>query len=165
MVKWDPAFTELAAKAVAPLIKRWFRSEVRGLDAFPRTGGALMVCNHSGGVLTPDVLVFAPDFYHHFGYDRPLYTLAHYGVFITPLAGWLGRIGVIHASRENASQALHSGAVVLVFPAGTMTPSGRRSPRMSSTSTVAPDTSGPRSKPVCRSCRRCRSGARKPNCS
>ncbi len=118
MVKWDPAFTEMAAKAVAPLVKLWFRSEVRGLDAFPRTGGALIVCNHSGGVLTPDVLVFAPDFYGHFGYDRPLYTLAHYGVFITPLAGWLGRVGVVHANRKNASQALHTGAVVLVFPGG-----------------------------------------------
>ena len=118
MAKWDPAFTELATKVVAPVIKRWFRSEVRGLDSFPRTGGALVVCNHSGGVLTPDVLVFAPDFYDHFGYDRPLYTLAHYGVFFTPLAGWLGRFGVIHASRENASMALHSGAVVLDFPGG-----------------------------------------------
>jgi 1-acyl-sn-glycerol-3-phosphate acyltransferase len=118
IVKWDPAFTELAKKAVAPVIKLWFRSEVRGLDSLPRTGGALVVCNHSGGVLTPDVLVFAPAFYDEFGYDRPLYTLAHYGVFITPLAGWLGRVGVIHASRENASKALHSGAVVLVFPGG-----------------------------------------------
>ncbi len=118
MFKWDPEFTEVAAKVVGPLIKRWFRSEVRGLDLFPRIGPALIVCNHSGGVLTPDVLVFGPDFYDHFGYDRPLYTLAHYGVFFTPLAGWLGRVGVIHANRQNASQALHSGAVVLVFPGG-----------------------------------------------
>ena len=28
-VKWDPNFTELARKAVAPVIKLWFRSEVR----------------------------------------------------------------------------------------------------------------------------------------
>lgn len=26
-VKWDPNFTELAQKAVAPVIKLWFRSE------------------------------------------------------------------------------------------------------------------------------------------
>jgi 1-acyl-sn-glycerol-3-phosphate acyltransferase len=116
--KWDPAFTELAKQVIAPVIRRYFRSEVRGLDRIPRNGGALVVCNHSGGVLTPDVLVFGPEFYNHFGYDRPLYTLAHYGVFITPLAGWLGRVGVIHASRDNASKALHSGAVVLVFPGG-----------------------------------------------
>ena len=39
-------------------------------------------------------------------------------MFITPFRGYLGRLGVIHASRENAAKALHSGAVVLVFPGG-----------------------------------------------
>ncbi|MGB9223889.1 lysophospholipid acyltransferase family protein [Mycobacterium sp.] len=118
LAKFDPLFTEMAMNMVAPLIKRWFRSEVRGLDFIPRAGGALVVCNHSGGVLTPDPLVFAPAFYGKFGYDRPLYTLAHYGVFITPFFAYLGRLGVIHASRENAAKALHSGAAVLVFPGG-----------------------------------------------
>lgn len=115
---WDMAFTDLATKLVAPVIRRWFRSEVRGLHRIPETGGALLVCNHSGGVLTPDVLVFAPEFYNHFAYDRPLYTLAHYGVFFTPLADWLGRVGVVHANRDNATTALNSGAVVLAFPGG-----------------------------------------------
>ena len=35
-----------------------------------------------------------------------------------PLDGCLRRLGVIEASRENAAVALHSGAVVLVFPGG-----------------------------------------------
>ena len=116
--KWDPTFTEQVAKMVGPLIKRYFRSEVRGLDAMPSAGGALVVSNHSGGMMTPDVLVFAPEFYDRFGYDRPLYTLGHYGIFIGPLSGWLRRAGVIEASRENAAKALRSGAVVLVFPGG-----------------------------------------------
>jgi hypothetical protein len=30
----------------------------------------------------------------------------------------LSRLGVIHASRDNATKALRSGAVVLVFPGG-----------------------------------------------
>jgi 1-acyl-sn-glycerol-3-phosphate acyltransferase len=101
---------------VTPVIKRWFRAEVRGLESFPPTGGALVVSNHSGGVLTPDWNVLAPALYGKFGYDRPLYTVAHYGVFFTPFRGSLGRLGVIHASRENAAQALRSGAVVLAFP-------------------------------------------------
>ena len=77
-----------------------------------------MVSNHSGGVLTPDVLVLAPAFYHKFGYDRPLYTLAHYFIFFTPFRQYLGKLGVVHASREKAAEALHSDAVVLVFPGG-----------------------------------------------
>jgi 1-acyl-sn-glycerol-3-phosphate acyltransferase len=116
--KWDPAFTKRVVDTVGPLIKRWYRAEVRNLENVPSAGGALIVSNHSGGMLTPDVLLFAPAFYDEFGYDRPLYTLAHYGVFIGPLEGWVRRLGAIEASRKNAAAALHSGAVVLVFPGG-----------------------------------------------
>jgi 1-acyl-sn-glycerol-3-phosphate acyltransferase len=118
IAKWDPAFTKMLINSVTPVINRWFRPEVRGLESFPATGGALVVSNHSGGVLTPDWNVLAPAFYGKFGYDRPLYTVAHYGVFFTPFRGSLSRLGVIHASRENATQALRSGAVVLAFPGG-----------------------------------------------
>src|SRR3984893_7923104 len=117
IAKWDPMFTEKVKKAVGPIIKRWFRSEVRGLDAFP-LGGALVVSNHSGGMLTPDVVVFASAFYDAFGYDRPVYTLAHDTLYVGPFADWLPRVGVIHATREHAAEALRSGGVVLVFPGG-----------------------------------------------
>jgi 1-acyl-sn-glycerol-3-phosphate acyltransferase len=118
VAKWDPGFTRQITRTVGPLIKRYFRAEVRGLDSIPRAGGALVVSNHSGGMFTPDVLIFAPAFYDKFGYDRPLYTLAHYGVFIANIGDWLRRAGVIEASRENAAKALREGAVVLVFPGG-----------------------------------------------
>jgi 1-acyl-sn-glycerol-3-phosphate acyltransferase len=118
MTRWDPIFTELLINAVTPAINRWFRPEVRGLESLPSTGGALLVSNHSGGVLTPDWNVLAPALYGRFGYDRPLYTLAHYGVFFTPFRAVLGRLGVIHASREYAEEVLRSGAVVLAFPDG-----------------------------------------------
>ncbi|OBA71537.1 glycerol acyltransferase [Mycobacterium sp. 1554424.7] len=116
--KWDPALTEQVSKALGPVIKRYYRAEVRNIDNVPSTGGALVVSNHSGGMFTPDVLIFSPAFYERFGYDRPVYTLGHYGLFMGPLDGWLRRLGVIEASRENAAAALHSGAVVLVFPGG-----------------------------------------------
>lgn len=118
VAKWDPEFTAAIAKTAGAAIRRWFRSEVRGLDTIPSAGGALVVSNHSGGMLTPDVLIFAPAFYEKFGFDRPVYTLAHYGVFVPPLGSLLRRAGVIEASRENAGKALRAGAVVLVFPGG-----------------------------------------------
>jgi 1-acyl-sn-glycerol-3-phosphate acyltransferase len=118
IAKWDPVFTAGLINVVTPIVNRWFRPDVRGLESFPTTGGALLVSNHSGGVLTPDWNVLAPAFYGKFGYDRPLYTVAHYGVFFTPFVRSLGSLGVIHASRENAVRALNSGAVVLVFPGG-----------------------------------------------
>jgi 1-acyl-sn-glycerol-3-phosphate acyltransferase len=118
VAKWDPGFTRQIAKVVGPAIKRYFRAEVRDVDSIPSAGGALVVSNHSGGMFTPDVLMFAPAFYNKFGFDRPVYTLAHYGVFIANVGDWLRRAGVIEASRENAAKALRDGAVVLVFPGG-----------------------------------------------
>jgi 1-acyl-sn-glycerol-3-phosphate acyltransferase len=117
IAKWDPLLTEKVKNTCGPLIKLWFRSEVRGLDALP-PGGALVVSNHSGGTLTPDVLIFGCAFYDAFGYDRPVYTLAHDTLHVGPFADWLPRVGVIHATRDNAAEALRSGGVVLVFPGG-----------------------------------------------
>jgi 1-acyl-sn-glycerol-3-phosphate acyltransferase len=116
--KWDPGFTRQLTNWVGPIIKRYFRAEVRGLESIPTAGGALVVSNHSGGMFTPDVLIFAPAFYEKFGFDRPIYTLAHWGVFMANVGDWLRRAGVIEASRENAAKALREGAVVLVFPGG-----------------------------------------------
>jgi 1-acyl-sn-glycerol-3-phosphate acyltransferase len=116
--EWDPGFTERLVNAAAPIAKRWFRFEVRGLDSVPSEGGALLVSNHSGGMLTPDVLIFAAAFYGRFGYDRPLYTLGHDGLFVGPMADWLRRLGTIRASSENTAKALRSGGVVLTFPGG-----------------------------------------------
>ncbi|WP_396903702.1 lysophospholipid acyltransferase family protein [Mycolicibacterium phlei] len=118
VAKWDPGFTRQIASKLGPLVRRYFRAEVRDLNRMPATGGALVVSNHSGGMLTPDVLIFAPAFYERFGFDRPLYTLGHYGIFIADIGNWLRRAGVIEASRENAARALREGAVVLVFPGG-----------------------------------------------
>lgn len=118
MREWDPEFAEKVTNSVGPLVKRYFRAEVRGFESFPQSGGALVVANHSGGMFTPDVLVFAPAFYKKFGYARPVYTLAHWAVLKGPTGGVLRRLGAIEASRENAGKALRSGAVVLVFPGG-----------------------------------------------
>jgi 1-acyl-sn-glycerol-3-phosphate acyltransferase len=117
--RYSPSVTRFVAQRAAPLLRRWYRAETHGLDAFPASGGALVVSNHSGGMFTPDVLLFGSAYYERFGYhDRPLITLAHYGVVMGPLGDLMPRVGVIEASRENAAAALESGAVVLVFPGG-----------------------------------------------
>lgn len=118
IAEWDPGFTERFVTAAEPIARRWFRYEVRGLDSVPDDGGALIVSNHSGGMLTPDVLIFASAFYGRFGYGRPLYTLGHDGIFTGPVSGWLGRLGVIRANAANTTEVLRSGGVVLVFPGG-----------------------------------------------
>jgi 1-acyl-sn-glycerol-3-phosphate acyltransferase len=118
IAKWDPRLMKQLIDAVAPIAKVWFRYEVKGFETFPAAGGALVVSNHSGGMMTPDVLIFAAAFYDHFGYDRPLYTLGHDALFTGPLGDWHPRIGVIPATRTAAADALRSGGVVLNFPGG-----------------------------------------------
>jgi 1-acyl-sn-glycerol-3-phosphate acyltransferase len=115
--QFDTDLTRRIVGLTRPIVKRYFRSVVRGLDNIP-AGPCLVVGNHSGGLLTPDMSVFAVAYYDKFGYQRPLYTLAHDMLFNTPAAVLLNRTGVIRATRENAAAALAAGAVVMVFPGG-----------------------------------------------
>ncbi len=115
--KWDRGLTEHIVGLTRPIVKRYFRSEVRGLDNIP-PGPSLFVANHSGGMLTFDLSVLAVDYYDKFGYDRPLYALGFDTIFAGPAADFFRRTGVIRATRDNAAKALAAGAVVLVFPGG-----------------------------------------------
>ncbi|NKR04426.1 glycerol acyltransferase, partial len=56
-------------------MKGWCRSEVQGIENVPPEGGALVVSNHSGGMMAMDVPIFAVAFVDHFGPDRPFYCL------------------------------------------------------------------------------------------
>lgn len=115
--KWDPGLTERLMRVLRPVLKTYFRSEVRGLDAFP-PGGALVVANHSGGMLPMDVPIFSVDFYEKFGYERPVYTLSHDILFMGATGSFFRRAGYIRANPKNAAKALRSGGVVVVFPGG-----------------------------------------------
>jgi len=117
LADWDPQLTERLMGVLRPVVKKWFRSEVRGLELLPR-GGALLVSNHSGGLIPMDTPVLAVDFYDTFGYGRPILTLSHDGLVSGPTADFFARIGYIRATRDNAAKALRSGSVVIVFPGG-----------------------------------------------
>ncbi|GAC1410752.1 MAG: lysophospholipid acyltransferase family protein [Mycobacterium sp.] len=118
VAKWDPHAAQRLIDIVRPIGKRWFRWEVRGLERLPAAGGALVVSNHSGGSTSTDVVMFAADFYEQFGYDRPLYSVGHDGLFMGPLADPMTRLGIIRANQENAIKALRTGGLVLTFPGG-----------------------------------------------
>src|ERR1700757_1139164 len=115
--KWDRGLTEHVIALTRPIVKHYFRSEVRGLDNIP-PGPSLVVGNHSGGLTSFDLSVFAVDYYDKYGYERPLYALAFDTLFVGPAGEFFNRTGVIRATRTNAGKALASGAVVLVFPGG-----------------------------------------------
>src|SRR5687767_5358087 len=114
----DVAWVERTVPLIWPVLKAWFRPDVRGLDRIPAAGPVLLVGNHSGGNVAPDTLVFTAAFIRRFGTRRPFFQLAHELVVAAPWLAPLRRYGTVTASPENARAALAEGAAVLVYPGG-----------------------------------------------
>jgi 1-acyl-sn-glycerol-3-phosphate acyltransferase len=115
----DPAFIEERLPLLGKLVDRYFASEVRGLEHLPEEGPFLLVANHSGGFLMPDVWALASAMLERFGVDRVVYPLVFDFALVVPGFGsTLRRLGAIPASVANAERALAEGAGVLVYPGG-----------------------------------------------
>ena len=114
----DPSYVAALAPAVGRLVRLWFRAEAHGLEHVPPDGGALIVSNHSGGLLPMDLPVIAAAFVEALGADRPLYVLAPELLFAGPVGPVLRRCGLLPATRENADAVLAGGGVTIVFPGG-----------------------------------------------
>lgn len=110
-----------AVGAVVPalklVMKTYFRSEVRGMHHVP-AGGALLVSNHSGGLLPMDVPILAYGLVDEFGSERPFAVLAHDMLMAGPIGALMRTMGFLPASRDNAIRLLRSGAVTILFPGG-----------------------------------------------
>ncbi len=96
----------------------YHRAEVRNVERVPAKGPALLVGNHSGGVIPPDAPVFAVAFVTYFGVERPIFLLSHDIVFKTPFGDVLRKWGMMPATRANTRLALEAGHAVMVFPGG-----------------------------------------------
>lgn len=113
----DPAYIAKVLPFLKLTMEGYFRSEVRDIDRVPE-GGALMVGNHSGGLMAMDVPIIAVAFTKTFGADRPLYCLAHDMLFTGPAGPLMRKFGFVPADRASANAVLASGAVTIVFPGG-----------------------------------------------
>ncbi len=113
----DPGALDWAMPVLRLLSAVWHRSEVRDVDRIP-DGGALVVSNHSGGVISVDVPLLAVALHDEFGDERRLYCLAHDAMFLGPIGTFMRRFGFLPATREHAAAILASGAVTMVFPGG-----------------------------------------------
>jgi len=114
----DPDWIRERLPGLWLLVTAWFRGEVRGLGNIPEEGPVLLVGNHSGGSMTPDSGVFILAFSTYFGVERRFHQLAHNVLVSFPGLGFMRKFGMVAASQENASQALASGAALLVYPGG-----------------------------------------------
>ena len=114
----DPDYIRENLPGAWMLASFYFRADVKGLHSIPSEGPVLMVGNHSGGNMTPDTIVFTLAFTTYFGVERRFYQLAHNLVLAMPPLAFLRKYGTVAAGRDNARQALRTGAAVLVYPGG-----------------------------------------------
>jgi 1-acyl-sn-glycerol-3-phosphate acyltransferase len=114
---FDPDLTSrLAMATVRPLVEKWFRVEVQGIENIPTDGGALLVANHSG-TLPLDSLVTGLVVHDHA--DRYLRMLGADLVFRLPFFGEAARkAGATLACNEDAERMLGQGELVGVWPEG-----------------------------------------------
>lgn len=113
-------FVEKYLAVWRPVLRHWFRADVRGVENIP-AGGALLVGNHSaatGITMTTDMPVMLDAMVRTFGHTRPLYTLVHDALIDSPIGGLVKRIGALRADRDVALAALQAGVDLMVFPGG-----------------------------------------------
>lgn len=106
---------------IAPLVELlegYFDVTIEGLDKIP-DGGAMLVGNHSGGIVIPDALIFLRRYLEHTQFEDMPVALAHDAMFEYPIfRKILCGAGAAPASRENAIVALEQGRKLLVYPGG-----------------------------------------------
>lgn len=84
----------------------WFRVDVKGAERIP-PAPVMLVSNHSGGTIIPDVWGFLWFWYRHFGTSRPLHPSGHELIFANQRLGrWFARRGVLHANPTLAREVL-----------------------------------------------------------
>jgi 1-acyl-sn-glycerol-3-phosphate acyltransferase len=115
----DPGLIRWLLPRLEWVNRRYLRLDADGVGHLP-AGPALLVANHNGGIMGPDLACTLAVLWRALGPEAPLYALAHDFAMrqLTPLGRVLQRVGAIRAARANALGALASGAKVLVYPGG-----------------------------------------------
>lgn len=114
----DPEFQARVRPLAEFFYRRYWRVQTDGLEHIPRTGPALLVGNHSGGIpLDAAMIAAAVDL------DHPQHRLVRflYDRFVAamPLMGdFYNRMGSVVASFDNAHKLLEHGDLVGIFPEG-----------------------------------------------
>ena len=114
----DPELIERLYKLGFAFLRRYFRFEARGFETLPE-GPALLVGNHSSGLLTPDTFLLGGAIYQAHGLRQMPYGLGHEVAINLPgVRELVLRLGAVRASHQNGERLLTRGDKVLVYPGG-----------------------------------------------
>jgi 1-acyl-sn-glycerol-3-phosphate acyltransferase len=108
--------------SVRPVLERfasYFRPEVRGFDRLPVRGPFLVVGNHSGGQMPPDLPVLLTAWWRQRGEEEPVYALFHAFMLGLPGVGpVMARAGAVDATPAAAEAILRGGGILIDYPGG-----------------------------------------------
>jgi 1-acyl-sn-glycerol-3-phosphate acyltransferase len=113
----DPHWARYLFLTVALLHRKYFRTEVHGIDNVP-SGRLLLVANHSGQVPLDGALIAAAMFMDA---EPPRIIRAmveKWAIGLPFVSMLLARVGQVAGVPENAARLLHQGEALLVFPEG-----------------------------------------------
>jgi 1-acyl-sn-glycerol-3-phosphate acyltransferase len=99
--------------------RRYFRLDVQGWEKLP-PGPVMLVANHSGGTVFPDVWGLLAAWYREHGLERPLHVMAHEMVLSNRFTGpYFSQRGVLRAGRDIARRVFDDWQRdLLVMPGG-----------------------------------------------
>lgn len=101
------------------LSQHYFTTRVDGAGNVPEAGAALIVGNHSAGLMPLDALFAMAKIREAQGPERFVHPLVHDFAYMGPrISANARRLGVLRAVRENAQAAFGAGRLVLVYPGG-----------------------------------------------
>ena len=117
---FDPDLTDhVVVPPLREVYRRYFRTEVHGVENIPAEGGALLVANHAGGLWALDGVMTAVAVHDETPGHRYLRMLGADLVFKTPVLGPLTRkTGGTLACTPDAERLLTDGELVGVWPEG-----------------------------------------------
>jgi 1-acyl-sn-glycerol-3-phosphate acyltransferase len=113
----DPQWTKYVVLSVAMLHRKYFRTEVHGVERVPH-GRVLLIANHSGQVPIDGLLIAAAMLMDA---DPPRFVRAmveKWAVSLPFVSLFFTRVGQVVGVPENATRLLTQGEALLVFPEG-----------------------------------------------
>ncbi|MCK9461164.1 MAG: acyltransferase family protein [Proteobacteria bacterium] len=115
----DRGFYTAALDVAQWLSQHYFKTSVDGAEHVPAEGAALIVGNHSAGLMPLDAMFAMARVRERCGPERFVHPLVHDFAYVGPnIAVNARRLGILRATKENAAAAFAAGRLVLVYPGG-----------------------------------------------
>lgn len=116
----DPRLIEQLLPFFGWIYQNYFRVQTDGWSHIPKTGKALLIGSHNGGLAAPDTVMMTYDWFRQFGTERSVYALMNPKIWqaLPGVARLAVKIGTMQPHPNLIRAALRREAAVLIYPGG-----------------------------------------------